>query len=399
MTGYNKWHARAELARTSLVEVGHAIPRVVRQVPTHTPGVNYLEYSSGSSVSLTDLSELLSLGLDASGLSVAHHFVSAGPQADGAALPPSDDAVFTATVALVQSGHLPTALLQNPRLFRPRRFMASIVHFELPQLPRPQRLGIPLMDEVWTTSGFVQEVFGRYTKKPVRVLPIPVVAPEGQAGVMRRHLGLGDEFIFGFQFDLASSGRRKNPEAVVRAYRAAFPQPSPDVRLLLKSAHSSSDPCTWQQVRRAAANREDIILVDDFWPRDAIDAFFLDIDCYVSLHRAEGYGMTIAKAMAAGKPVVATGYSGNMEFMKADDSVPIPFRTVPVGPDPIYPANGTWAEPDVDVAADAMRSLAADRTLAAQLGGRARARVLGGWTPQRLGGWLRSHLPVEAVRQ
>ncbi len=108
--------------------------------------------------------------------------------------------------------------------------------------------------------------------------------------------------------------------------------------------------------------------------------------------------MTIAKAMAAGKPVVATGYSGNMEFMKADDSVPIPFRIVPVGPDPIYPANGTWAEPDVDVAADAMRSLAADRTLAAQLGGRARARVLGGWTPQRLGGWLRSHLPAEAVR-
>ncbi|MEI2717434.1 MAG: hypothetical protein V9E98_10625 [Candidatus Nanopelagicales bacterium] len=63
MTGYNKWHARAELARTSLVEVGHAIPRVVRQVPTRAPGVNYLEYSSGSSVSLTDLSELLSLGL------------------------------------------------------------------------------------------------------------------------------------------------------------------------------------------------------------------------------------------------------------------------------------------------------------------------------------------------
>jgi len=99
-------------------------------------------------------------------------------------------------------------------------------------------------------------------------------------------------------------------------------------------------------------------------------------DCYVSLHRAEGYGLVLAEAMAAGKPVIGTAYSGNLEFMTPDTSVLIPYELerVPLGCEP-YPPTASWAAPDLDAAAVAMRKLASDPPAAARLGMRARAHI------------------------
>jgi len=99
-------------------------------------------------------------------------------------------------------------------------------------------------------------------------------------------------------------------------------------------------------------------------------------DCYVSLHRAEGYGLTLAEAMAAGRPVIGTAYSGNLEFMTADTSVLIPYELVPVpfGCDP-YPPTAVWADPDIEVAAQSMRTMASDPAAARALGARARAHI------------------------
>jgi glycosyltransferase involved in cell wall biosynthesis len=99
-------------------------------------------------------------------------------------------------------------------------------------------------------------------------------------------------------------------------------------------------------------------------------------DCYVSLHRAEGYGLTLAEAMAVGRPVIGTAYSGNLEFMTDDTSELVPFEMtrIPFGCVP-YPTTACWAEPDIDVAAQAMRRLASDPAAAARLGARARAHM------------------------
>ena len=97
------------------------------------------------------------------------------------------------------------------------------------------------------------------------------------------------------------------------------------------------------------------------------------IDCYVSLHRAEGLGLTIASAMSAGIPAIATGWSGNLEFMTADNSVLVPYELRDVGPDAApYPADAIWAEPDRHVAASSMRALFEQPDLATRLGGRGR---------------------------
>ena len=84
--------------------------------------------------------------------------------------------------------------------------------------------------------------------------------------------------------------------------------------------------------------------------------FLAASDAYVSLHRAEGFGLPLAEAMLLGKPAVATNYSGNLDFMTPRNSWLVDFRRVALdrGHRP-YPAGGTWAEPDLDHAAEQMR--------------------------------------------
>lgn len=389
--GYDKWRARRELAATTARTAAAAVPAALRQRSVGGRGVNFVGYGPGSGLSMGDLGELLQRGLAASGRVVENHPISVT-----ASSPPLQRSlrVHNATVALVQSGHVPTAVLQLPRLFAGSRFRAAVVHYELPQIPLTQRLGIPFVDELWTTSEFVRDAFACVTRKRVRVVPLPAPVAVAAGGALRQHLGLRDEYLFGYQFDLASSGERKAPDVVARAYLRAFPTPSPEVRLLLKAVHASMSPRVWAEVQRLVDGRPDVLLVDEYWPKDVVDAFFADVDCYVSLHRAEGYGLTLARAMAAGKPVIATGYSGNLTFMTEETSVLVPWTPVRVGPDPVYPAAGTWADPDIAVAAEALQRLARDPAVGRALGARAREHIRSTQTEARCAAWLDDVLPA-----
>jgi glycosyltransferase involved in cell wall biosynthesis len=116
-------------------------------------------------------------------------------------------------------------------------------------------------------------------------------------------------------------------------------------------------------------------------------------DCYVSLHRAEGFGLTIAEAMALGKPVIATNYSGNTDFMTASNSYPVDHRIVPVGRDyGPYLRGMTWADPDLDQAMALMREVVDDRAGAAERGRRAAADIAAWRTPDRTGALVRRRL-------
>lgn len=392
MTGYNKWRARADLLQSTISSAGAAAARAVQQEAVVGPGINFLHYPPGSGLSMLDVGSAIERSLRATGRPLEHFEVAVSRSVASSSQRRS--MLHRSTVALVQSGHVPSAALQLPRLFAPTRFRVAVVHYELPQVPRAQRLAVPFVDELWTTSDFVQDAFSRVTRKPVRVVPLALDAPEGVPGAMRTELGLGEEYLFGFMFDLASSGERKNPAAVARAYLCAFPTPRPDVRLLLKAVNASMSPAIWTELGRMVSGRPDVILLDEHWPSTLVNSFFLDIDCYVSMHRAEGFGLTLANSMAAGKPVIATGYSGNASYMSSSTSVLLPWKTVTVGPNPIYPPDGTWAEPDLDTACDAMRAMALDPAAGKALGERARAHVLSQFSKRNAAAWLHDHLPA-----
>jgi hypothetical protein len=195
------------------------------------------------------------------------------------------------------------------------------------------------------------------TKKPVVTMPLPVRIPERSPDITRAHFGLPDQFLFLFMFDFLSIVERKNPLGLIDAFTRAF-APGEGPVLVLKTINGHLRLNALEQVRAAASKRPDIIVIDGYYSAAEVDALLGICNCYVSLHRSEGLGLTMAEALAIGKPVIATGYSGNLHFMTPENSYLVNFRpgTVPKGCHP-YPEGTAWADPDLDDAARLMREV------------------------------------------
>jgi glycosyltransferase involved in cell wall biosynthesis len=134
-------------------------------------------------------------------------------------------------------------------------------------------------------------------------------------------------------------------------------------------------------------------VIDRSLDREHLGGLMAACDCYVSLHRAEGFGLTMAEAMAIGKPVIATGYSGNVDFMNAENSYLVDHAITRVGPEcEIYPPEGEWAEPSLEHAAELMRRVYEDREQAARVGARAAQDIASGLSPRATGAAMRARL-------
>jgi glycosyltransferase involved in cell wall biosynthesis len=141
-----------------------------------------------------------------------------------------------------------------------------------------------------------------------------------------------------------------------------------------------------------------IVIRDDLLPRDDLHALQRCCDAYVSLHRSEGFGLGMAESMLLGKPVVATAYSGNLDFMTPDNSVLVPYRLVPVeAGDYAFGEGQHWAEADVQAASGAMQRLFADRAWGKTLGDRARHDIEVFLSSERIGKALAAHLDTVPV--
>lgn len=244
--------------------------------------------------------------------------------------------------------------------------------WELPEFPAVWSGAARQLDEVWAPSTFCAEAFRRRLTIPVTHMPHAIDVPV-PVGIGREALGLRREaFVFLFVFDAFSVPARKNPMAVVAAYarvRAAVNRPT---QLVLKVINAASDAALARDLQQAAAADPSLLLIDRYVTRPELNALLQTADAYVSLHRSEGFGITIAEAMALGKPVVATGWSGNMDFMTAENSCPIDYTLVTLerdhGP---YARGQRWADPDVAQAAAQMTRLITEDGMAAALGARA----------------------------
>lgn len=224
--------------------------------------------------------------------------------------------------------------------------------WEVEEFPTRFHDAFDFVDEVWVASEFTRHAIEPHADKPVSVFPLPIV-PAPPTTLEPGDLGLDDRFLFVCCWDAFSVPARKNPAATIEAYVRAF-APDGDTRLLVKSVNGSHAPDEIEVLRALARGRDDVTIVDRYWPRRSMTALVELAGCYVSLHRSEGFGLNLAAATARGTPAIATGYSGNVDFMP--DEFLVPFTLVPVGSgrDP-YPATARWAEPDVDAAAALMR--------------------------------------------
>jgi glycosyltransferase involved in cell wall biosynthesis len=274
--------------------------------------------------------------------------------------------------------------------------------WEVEDLPAAMAQSESYLDEVWGISSFTAAALSRSLTKPVRAFLLPVVVPEVRSRP-RAELGMPDGFLFLFCFDYDSVFRRKNPLAVVAAFRQAFAD-RPEVALYIKTTNAERHVAEDEELRLAAAGRSNIVIRDGYVSSDDYFSMLDACDCYVSLHRSEGFGLTVAEAMALGKPVISTAYSSTLEFANESNSFPVPARLTEVGDDaPPYPPRSRWAEPDVAAAAEQMARVYADPAAAAAVGARARADIQTLHSPRARGPLLRRLLdehrpaPEEAV--
>jgi glycosyltransferase involved in cell wall biosynthesis len=240
------------------------------------------------------------------------------------------------------------------------------------------------LDEVWVGSRHVRDAISPVAAVPVVAIPQPVSLPE-RAAEAAPPPGLPDGFRFLFAFDYLSVFERKNPIAVVHAFRRAF-EPGSGAVLILKAMNPGHDPDGHARLGEAIADHPDIHMIEERLPAAQRDGLMVAADCYVSLHRAEGFGYTLAEAMWLGKPVIGTGYSGNVDFMTAENSYLVDHELVPIGPghEP-YPPEGSWAQPDVEHAAKLMRGVFEDREEAARRGERAARDIRATHSPEVAG--------------
>ncbi|PKQ17182.1 MAG: hypothetical protein CVT67_01705 [Actinobacteria bacterium HGW-Actinobacteria-7] len=262
-----------------------------------------------------------------------------------------------------------TVTLQN-------RVNACVPFWELPRLPDSWVEPLQAMDAILAPTRFVEAAVrdrlpsARLIRYPQAVHVPSDITPDRSA------FALPDgALIFVMSFDMRSDIERKNPWAAIEAFLQAFPDRG-DVRLVIKASNVETIAGLERNVarlREVAADPRIIVLDRPMGYREIL-TLYASCDVLVSLHRSEGLGLSLLEAMALGKAVVATGWSGNVDFMTPENSIPIGFDEVEVvsSTQPAYAATMAgrqfWAEPRVAEAAQAMRSLAENPELRILLG-------------------------------
>jgi glycosyltransferase involved in cell wall biosynthesis len=277
--------------------------------------------------------------------------------------------------------HIPDEVLRPPG--RPKYAIATW-YWELPTFPERLIEQMSRVDEIWVATQFVQASFQRTTDRPIHVVPAIVPTLEG-LGRSRQDFGLvDDEVVYLFTFDVNSVVARKNPGAVVEAFARAFPSPSATkTRLVIKVLNLDLHPDVDQWLRPLVANVDGVLIAENLGDGELVDLFTC-ADVYVSLHRSEGFGFGIAEAMALGKPVIATAYSGNVDFATMANSCQVSYRLREITDDDhvfnadsssVYQSGAEWAEPDLAQATRWMQLLAVDPALRIRIGEAGRATI------------------------
>ncbi len=250
--------------------------------------------------------------------------------------------------------------------------------WELEVYPSEWARNLEQFDEVWAVSNFIRQAISRAVTRPVFTFPSPVGLRIGSP-LGRRYFGIPESpFAFLFAFDLRSYAERKNPGAVLEAFRRMQrARPHQDVVLLLKVGGAAERPQAYEDFQRLVSTTTEaeagrVVLLPSQMTDVEVKNLLWCSDCFVSLHRSEGFGRLLAEAMLLEKPVIATAYSGNLDFMTPDTACLVSCSMTFVGADSYPFGEGqVWAEPDLDAAVSHMLHVLDDRPFARALGRRA----------------------------
>jgi glycosyltransferase involved in cell wall biosynthesis/SAM-dependent methyltransferase len=349
------------------------------------PGVNLVGYLS-SERGVGEAARLMLSALQAADIPVATIDSPTEPEKISAALGDlaDEDHPYDFNLICVNADMLPVVATALGRRFFEHRHSSGLWFWEVSHFPDQWLPSFDYVNEVWAASEHIAESLGPLSSTPVSTVRVPI-APGEPEQLSRAELRMPEGFCFLFLFDYRSVFRRKNPLGVVEAFCQAFELGS-GPSLVIKSICGEEFPAEREALAAAVRDRPEIHLIEETIPAGMKDAMIARCDCYVSLHRSEGLGLTMAEAMYFGRPVIATAYSGNLDFMTEGNSYLVPHTMVQIGPgaNP-YPANQEWAEPDLDHASVLMRQVFENPELAALRGRRAADDIRRTHSPEAAG--------------
>ncbi|MDB5799502.1 MAG: glycosyl transferase group 1 [Rhodocyclales bacterium] len=323
------------------------------------------------------------------------YFPGHNPQRDDSIIGHAQPTRFAVDLLYVNADQTSLACQQLADEGRPKAaYTIGFWHWEQPEFPTVFHDAFTLVDEVWVASTFVHDAISAVSPVPVFKVPHSLqfdVTP----GASREQFGLpADRQLILVMYDFNSYQYRKNPQAAIAAYRLAA-QAHPQLALVIKTMNSQQHAVAYRELRDSMRDLEGVFFIDDFLSRQQTWDLQFCCDILLSLHRAEGFGLALAEMMYLGKPVVATNWSANVDFMNVENSMPVRYRLKPLEMDiGAYPAGPLWAEADIAHAAECLGRLASQPDLVRRLGERAMHDVRHQLGPHTVGLLIRQRLEI-----
>ena len=279
----------------------------------------------------------------------------------------SPDNPYPVNLIQVNADEVNTFIKHSGSSYFANRYNIGFWAWEIPEFPQKWQPVFDNFHEIWTYSNYCAEAISLVSPIPViKIMPSIELPP---SYLNRQSLGLPEnKFIFLFIFDFSSLIERKNPLAAIQAFKQAFGEDE-RVLLILKSSNSAKNIQDLASLKSAIGNSPNIQHLDGYLSKNEVNGLLYNCDCYLSLHRCEGFGLTMAEAMFYGKPVIATGYSSNTEFMNVGNSFLVKYKLIPLDADcGPYKKGNIWAEPDIEHAAYFMQQVFHNYPEAQQVG-------------------------------
>ncbi|MBH3350809.1 glycosyltransferase [Pseudomonas putida] len=367
-TSYRDWLLSYGVQETPL---GECFKRPLKSWPTIygqpkelRNGVNLIGYAYGQ-LGIGEDVRMAARALDAAGVPFTIINFDAGPSVSNgdssAARWVSNEPVYNINLICLTAMESLRLLLQEGAKLFSGRYNIGYWPWELELWPDNWIHLFSLVDELWASSRHIKRALDRVCALPVRLMPMAVVLdrPIENKKVLRYKFDLpSDDVLFVFSFDGKSSIARKNPVAIVEAFRLAFPLGTEKVGLIIKCMRPDTSDPAWIEIINASLRDARLRIIDSTLQKDEVISLYASCDCYVSLHRAEGYGRGIAEALLLEMEVIATGYGGNVDFCELLPCHLIPYQLVPVELGQYPEAAGNfWGEPSIVAASEAMRHI------------------------------------------
>ena len=347
-----------------------------RAGPAAAPGINLVGYIAAE-LGVGEAARSLARACSAAGVPysvVDVGFQTTNKQRDTQALANASAQRFAVDLVYVNADQTPATIAYLKSKRPRRRVQDRLLALGAAALPRSPPGAFAHLDEVWVPSNFVRDAVAA-------VSPLPVVVDSARAAV-RADAGHFAQRLRPARGQAAGAGDVRLPLLPAPQEPAGRDRSLPpghagrdDCALVVKTINGDQHPQARDELRASLADLPGTVMIDEFLTRQQTWDLQSCCDMLVSLHRAEGFGLAPAEMMYLGKPVVATGWSANMDFMTIDNSMPVHYTLEPLAETlGAYPAGPLWAEADVGHAADCIRRLLDDAGLRAEIGSRAAQR-------------------------